>query len=110
MFYGSFDSSDTPISSTLSDSSRFETTLPSSPGTAAFFGFTSPVPITSITVDNRTGIVDASVFDVVSFSVAPFVAGPGVGAVPEPASWTMLIAGFGLAGAAMRRSRRLAAA
>jgi PEP-CTERM motif len=29
--------------------------------------------------------------------------GPGVGGVPEPASWAMLIAGFGLTGAAMRR-------
>jgi hypothetical protein len=26
--------------------------------------------------------------------------------VPEPASWAMLIAGFGLTGAAMRRRRR----
>jgi hypothetical protein len=29
--------------------------------------------------------------------------GIGVGGVPEPASWAMLIAGFGLTGAAMRR-------
>lgn len=33
----------------------------------------------------------------------------GINAVPEPASWVMLIAGFGLTGAAMRR-RRVAAA
>lgn len=33
------------------------------------------------------------------------VDGP-VGAVPEPASWAMMIAGFGLAGAAMRRRAR----
>jgi PEP-CTERM motif len=31
-------------------------------------------------------------------------------AVPEPASWAMLIAGFGLTGAAMRRRRTLSAA
>ena len=31
-------------------------------------------------------------------------------AVPEPASWAMLIAGFGLTGAAMRRRRRVTAA
>jgi hypothetical protein len=31
------------------------------------------------------------------------------GAVPEPASWAMLIAGFGLTGAAMRRRRSVAA-
>jgi hypothetical protein len=27
--------------------------------------------------------------------------------VPEPATWAMMIAGFGLAGAAVRRSRRM---
>ncbi len=31
--------------------------------------------------------------------------GAGIGGVPEPASWAMLIAGFGLTGAAMRRRR-----
>jgi hypothetical protein len=31
------------------------------------------------------------------------------GAIPEPASWAMLIAGFGLTGAAMRRRRGVAA-
>ncbi len=36
--------------------------------------------------------------------------GPGVGGVPEPASWALLIAGFGLTGAAMRRRRALPAA
>jgi hypothetical protein len=30
--------------------------------------------------------------------------------VPEPASWAMMIAGFGLAGAAMRRTRRASSA
>ena len=35
-----------------------------------------------------------------------FLAGePGVGGVPEPASWAMLIAGFGLVGATMRKRR-----
>lgn len=33
----------------------------------------------------------------------------GVGAVPEPASWAMLITGFGLTGATMRRRRSAAA-
>jgi hypothetical protein len=32
----------------------------------------------------------------------------GINAVPEPASWAMLIAGFGLTGAAMRRRRAVA--
>jgi hypothetical protein len=34
----------------------------------------------------------------------------GAGAVPEPATWAMMIAGFGLAGTAMRRRRSAAAA
>ncbi len=33
----------------------------------------------------------------------------GAPGVPEPASWALLIAGFGLTGAAMRRQRRVAA-
>lgn len=33
-----------------------------------------------------------------------------IGAVPEPSSWAMLIAGFGLIGAAMRRRRQVLAA
>ncbi|WP_310473993.1 PEPxxWA-CTERM sorting domain-containing protein [Sandarakinorhabdus sp.] len=39
----------------------------------------------------------------------PAVGGPGVGGVPEPASWAMLIAGFGLTGATLRRRRAAAA-
>ena len=35
---------------------------------------------------------------------------PGGGAVPEPASWAMMIVGFGGVGAAMRRRRTLTAA
>jgi hypothetical protein len=34
---------------------------------------------------------------------------PTSGAVPEPASWAMLIAGFGLVGAMQRRRQRVAA-
>lgn len=30
---------------------------------------------------------------------------PGVGAIPEPAAWALMIAGFGLVGSAMRRRR-----
>ncbi|MGZ3376624.1 MAG: PEPxxWA-CTERM sorting domain-containing protein, partial [Phenylobacterium sp.] len=39
-----------------------------------------------------------------AFSVA------GGGAVPEPASWALMIGGFGLAGAALRRRRQVALA
>lgn len=34
----------------------------------------------------------------------------GVAAIPEPATWAMMIAGFGLAGAAMRRRTRITVA
>ncbi len=36
--------------------------------------------------------------------------GIGVGGVPEPATWAMMIAGFGLTGVAIRRRRAMAAA
>jgi hypothetical protein len=42
-------------------------------------------------------------FDVLNVGVAT---GPGAGAVPEPATWGMMIAGFGMMGAAMRTRRR----
>ena len=38
----------------------------------------------------------------------PIVPGPGTGAVPEPATWAMLLLGFGAIGAAMRQRRRRA--
>ncbi len=41
---------------------------------------------------------------------APIVSPPPTGAIPEPATWAMLIAGFGLVGAAARRRQRGAAA
>lgn len=56
----------------------------------------------------RTGVGSmtfrAPVFDNAAGPVPP------VGAVPEPATWAMLIVGFGLVGGAMRHARRLAPA
>ncbi len=37
--------------------------------------------------------------------VATYAEAAGIGGVPEPASWAMMLAGFGLAGMAMRRTR-----
>lgn len=75
-----------------------------------------------------TGTVDAPVFQLGTFymtdwttqyitsalliSADPNAAPPvypqvGEGAVPEPASWALMVAGFGLAGAAMRHQRRV---
>jgi hypothetical protein len=45
------------------------------------------------------GVANQIVFDDVTFGSAV----PGTPAVPEPASWAMMIAGFGLVGGAMRR-------
>lgn len=54
------------------------------------------------------GGIDFSFFGIDNLT---FTAGEVVSpAVPEPASWAMMIAGFGLVGAATRRQRRLALA
>ncbi|MDZ4373254.1 MAG: PEPxxWA-CTERM sorting domain-containing protein [Phenylobacterium sp.] len=42
-------------------------------------------------------------------SVRVYETGTPVGAVPEPSAWALMIGGFGLAGAALRRRRVLAA-
>lgn len=58
----------------------------------------------------ETALAPQSVPDTRTDPVAPPIIYSGVfvpppGSVPEPASWLMLIAGFGLTGAAMRRRR-----
>jgi hypothetical protein len=47
-------------------------------------------------------------FEFDSFAAAEVI-NPGGGAVPEPATWAMLLAGFGLVGVSARRRRTLAA-
>jgi hypothetical protein len=69
-------------------------------GGAQFFGFTSTVAISSLVV-SRPG-VDAWGMDLVSYNVAA--------AVPEPATWAMMLAGFAGLGMATRRRRRSLAA
>jgi hypothetical protein len=54
------------------------------------------------------GVANQIVFDDITFGSA--VPGPDTGGgVPEPATWAMMIAGFGMAGVALRRRRALAA-
>ena len=72
-------------------------------------GFVSDgAAISSITLTSAAGVnVDGSTgygyaFDVTSFTLAD-------SAVPEPATWAMMIGGFGLAGATLRRRKALAA-
>jgi len=58
-----------------------------------------------------TGTLAAPVFVIGTYELTDFNASGdsytlNIAAVPEPASWAMLIAGFGLTGAAMRQRRR----
>lgn len=64
-------------------------------GGAQFFGIVSDVAFTKVFFhqSNNPGYADAFGIDDISYGYA----------VPEPATWAMLIAGFGLVGAASRR-------
>lgn len=72
----------------------FNFSVPS--GTSAFFGLTSDTALGGVDVRQQEG----------GFAVLDDVAFNALGAVPEPASWALLISGFGLTGAAMRRRSR----
>lgn len=56
---------------------------------------------------NRTGVSVFQIFNTYA-QLDNFVIdqAPAVGGIPEPANWTLLITGFGLTGAAMRRRSR----
>jgi len=64
--------------------------------TGDFFGFTSDKAFSKIELRARAGSGYTYTLDDVTFSTS---------AVPEPASWTMMICGLGLMGATMRRRR-----
>ena len=74
--------------------------------------FTAPIQLGNGVYDFFTGT--NCCVDTMSSPVRVTITGlalpPGIGGVPEPASWAMLIAGFGLTGAAMRRRRTAVAA
>ena len=65
-----------------------------------FIGFTSDTAFTRVIIKPRQGAAFRVTMDNVSFNA------PGV---PEPASWAMMIAGFGLAGGALRSRPRVKA-
>lgn len=71
--------------------------VPQAPHQIGYFGLTSTTAIGSAVMIVDRGWVENTAIDDVSIS--------NIGGVPEPASWAMLIAGFGLTGAAMRRRR-----
>lgn len=66
------------------------------------FSGTSTAPIFSTGVFQLTSIVSGSSTLTIS-QAAP----PVTGAIPEPASWALMIGGFGLTGAALRRQRAI---
>lgn len=77
--------------------------VPISPGTS-FFGVVSDTAIGSLDFSTRE-----TPFDLVTFTLPTTVVvtppDPPAPAVPEPATWALMIAGFGMIGAALRRRR-----
>src|SRR5207302_3324022 len=77
--------------------------------------------IENLLVTGGTGEFLGATGAITTTGTLQFIAGSGVysgtlsgrlnaPAIPEPASWALLIAGFGLAGASLRRRRNLATA
>lgn len=76
----------------------------STSGSNLYFGFYDTVnTYTSITFGNNSGGSDVFAFDDLSVgSISQVTPSPA----PEPASWAMMVGGFGLVGGALRRSRQ----
>ena len=107
--YGSYISTNEAYSALLSTGDVFGFATAATRGTARFLGFVSDgAAITSLTLTSLAGVNGVPTegfgfaFDVTSFTLAD-------SAVPEPATWAMMIGGFGLAGATLRRRKALAA-
>jgi PEP-CTERM motif len=71
--------------------------LSAAPG---FYGITSDLLIRSITIGPNPSTTNSG-----SFQIDNLTIGSVGGVVPEPASWALMTAGFGLSGAAMRRRK-----
>lgn len=65
----------------------------------SFFGFTSTNAFTQVTFVGASGLSDGFGMDNVRYELA--------GGVPEPATWALMIGGFGLAGASLRRRAKV---
>lgn len=92
---------------TLSFSDASGTVLSSTPVTLTFGAFTDPGVYARYSVMSSTGIGGFSFSDgaLGNTSIDNVVAVSAAGAVPEPASWAMMIVGVGVAGGALRRRR-----
>jgi hypothetical protein len=73
-------------------------------GGVSYFGIVDDTPFTSVSIVNTSqpGQSDAWGIDNISYNL---VLRPHDDIVPEPASWAMLVMGFGLVGATMRRRK-----
>jgi hypothetical protein len=79
-------------------------------GGIMYWGVVFDAPVQKVEFTRtRNQSLDIFGLDGISFNVAP-APPPPVGGIPEPASWAMLIAGFGLVGASLRRHRALVTA
>ena len=76
------------------------TTLTQGRNAYGFFGVTSTVGIAYATFTGDRGGIENTGLDNVQINAIPAAAG-----VPEPASWALMIMGFGAAGAMLRRRR-----
>jgi hypothetical protein len=79
---------------TIGNGTFLGTTVSDPPSSLSFTGGTI-VPNTSIDPIEKTGLTITYTYDAIT------------NGVPEPASWIMMIAGFGFIGATQRRKRRL---
>jgi choice-of-anchor C domain-containing protein len=65
------------------------------------YGFTATSQLTALTFTSLSDGASGPALDNVSIT-----SGAGAGAVPEPATWMMLMSGFGIVGAGLRSRRR----
>jgi hypothetical protein len=86
--YGDYVNEGLPVVLTLNTGEIF-TIHPTN--TAQFIGFTSLAPITTVSFESPNTVA----FDVISVS--------SIASVPEPATWALMLLGFGLIGFAMRK-------
>jgi hypothetical protein len=102
----------------------YVTVLPGAPGSSAYGDFSQTVVFGGFNVSDGTSITSStagelqningilnyqSAFDLLTEkygSPTPFVS-PLIPSVPEPTTWAMMLAGFGLVGATMRRRRNV---
>ena len=91
---------------------RFYQAAPSPYGNARCSFSESAHWLGAVLTDRQGKVVDGSVWSASGFDYlkpSPFLSSPSTGVIPEPGTWALLIAGFGVVGASLRRRREVAA-